>query len=170
MASPTPSPSAFPTQPPVAPLPAADPLPTAGEFIDPNGQFRIAILQGFRDWRRIGDAVLIERQDGALAYTALAQPVASGLVAPDNLAEIAKNVFQRGEGFSPGMAQPIPGGVQLDWSGNLTIGGNTQPVKGIIVAKPTNTQVLLLLIAATDAGAEKVPNAAAALIDSLQAL
>ncbi len=169
-ASPTVSPTVLPTQSPVpvAPLPAATPLPTSGEFVDPGGRFRVAILQDYRV-TSIGDAVLIERQDGTLAYTALAQPVlGGGLIAPDALAEIAKTVFQRGEGFSPGAAQPIPSGVQIDWNGSLTIGGNTQLVNGLIVAKPTGANVLLLLIAATESGAETIPNAAAALIDSLQ--
>lgn len=166
--SPTASPSPSPI--PVTPLPAATPLPTAGEFIDPGGRFRVAILQDYRV-TAIGDAVLIERQDGTLAYTALAQPVVGGgLIAPESLAEIAKTVFQRGEGFTPGATQPIPGGVQIDWNGSLTIGGKPQLVNGLIVAKPTGVNVLLLLIAATESEAETVPNAAAALIDSLQAM
>ncbi len=178
-ASPTASPIAplpggVPTQtlplvPAVAPLPTADPLPTAGEFVDPRGRFRVAILQDYRV-SAIGDAVLIEKPTGSLAYTALAQPATAGFLAPDTIAEMAKNVFQRGENFQAGSLQAIPGGVQLDWSGNLTIGGSTQPVNGVIIAKPTGSQVLMLLIAATEAGAEKVPNAAAALIDSLQAM
>jgi hypothetical protein len=169
-----PLPGGIPTQtlplvPPVAPRPVADPLPTAGEFVDPRGHFRVAILQDYRV-SPIGDAVLIESPKGSLAYTALAQPATAGFLTPDTLAEMAKNAFQRGEGFQTGSTQAIPGGIQLDWSGNLTIGGNTQPVNGIIIAKPTGTQVLMLLIAATESGAEKVPNAAAALIDSLQAM
>jgi hypothetical protein len=158
-----------PLAPPPLALPAADPLPTAGEFADPAGRFRVAILQDFRV-SPIGDAVLIEQKNGALAYTALAQPAGSGFPTPESLAAMAKNVFQRGEGFQAGSEQAIPGGVKLDWSGSLTIGGNPQPVNGIIIAKPAGTQVLMLLIAATEAGAEKVPNAAAALIDSLQSM
>ncbi|MBE9030073.1 hypothetical protein IQ266_10070 [filamentous cyanobacterium LEGE 11480] len=173
-ASPLPLPGGLPTQtfplaPPVTPIPAAKPLPTAGEFSDPSGRFRIAILEDYRV-SSIGDAVLIENKTGALAYTALAQPATGGLLAPENLAEIAKTVFQRGEGFQAGSSQQIPGGAQLDWSGSLTIGGNTQPVNGVIIAKPTGTQVLLLLIAATESGANQVPNAAATLIDSFQAI
>jgi hypothetical protein len=159
-----------PLAPPPAPLPAADPLPTAGEFTDAANRFRVAILQDYRV-SPIGDAVLVESPKGALAYTALAQPATAGFVTPDTLAEMAKNAFQRGEGFQTGGTQAIPGGgVQLDWSGNLTIGGMTQPVNGVIIAKPAGTQVLMLLIAATAAGADQVPNAAAALIDSLQAV
>jgi hypothetical protein len=182
--SPTVSPTALPTPsalplpggipnvplaPPPLALPAADPLPTAGEFVDPAGRFRVAILQDFRV-SPIGDAVLIEQPNGALAYTALAQPAGSGFPTTESLAAMATTVFQRGEGFQAGSQQAIPGGVKLDWSGSLTIGGNPQPVNGIIIAKPAGTQVLMLLIAATESGAEKVPNAAAALIDSLQSM
>jgi hypothetical protein len=173
--SPTlPLPGGIPTQtvplaPPVAPLPTADPLPTAGEFVDPRGRFRVAILQDYRV-SPIGDAVLVEHKTGSLAYTALAQAATAGFLTPDTLAEMAKNVFQRGENFQAGALQAIPGGVQLDWSGNLTIGGNTQPVNGVIIAKPTGSQVLMLLIAATESGAAQVPNAAVTLIDSLQAM
>jgi hypothetical protein len=160
---PTPS---LPVAPP--PLPAADPLPTAGEFNDPKGRFRVAILQDYRV-SPIGDAVLIENKTGSLAYTALTQP-SSGFLTPENLVELAKATFQRGEAFQAGTMRAIPGGIQLDWSGSLTIGGVAEPVNGVIIAKPTGTQVLLLLIAATESGAEKVPNAAAALIDGFQAL
>jgi hypothetical protein len=156
----------FPIAPP--PLPAADPLPTAGEFNDPRGRFRVAILQDYRV-SPIGDAVLIENKTGSLAYTAMTQP-SSGFMTPENLVELAKATFQRGEAFQAGSMRSIPGGIQLDWSGSLTIGGVASPVNGVIIAKPTGTQVLLLLIAATESGAEKVPNAAAALIDSFQAL
>ncbi len=159
----------LPLAPPPAPLPAADPLPTAGEFTDRANRFRIAIVQDFRV-SPIGDAVLIESPKGSLAYTALAQPATAGFLTPDALAEIAKAAFQRGEGFQTGSTQAIPGGIQLDWSGSLTIGGITQPVNGVIIAKPSGTQVLMLLIAATESGADQVPNAAAALIDSLQAI
>ncbi len=157
-----------PLAPPLAPLPAADPLPTAGEFVDPRGRFRVAILQDYRV-SPIGDAILIESPKGSLAYTALTQPATVGFLTPDSLAEVAKTAFQRGEDFQTGSTQAIPGGIQLDWSGNLTIGGITQPVNGLIIAKPSGAQILMLLIAATESGADKVPNAAAALIDSLQA-
>jgi hypothetical protein len=183
-ASPTANPTASPTpgllpppvaapnipQIPTAPtMPAAPPLPTAGEYQDPSGRFRVAILQGFT-MTPIAGTALMEAKDGSLAYTTLAQPAPASFMTPDMLAEIAKTTFQKGEGFQIGSQQPIPGGLRLDWNGELTIGGQTQPVNGIIVAKPAGTQVLLLLITATEKGAEKVPNAAAALIDSLQAM
>jgi hypothetical protein len=151
------------------PLPAADPLPTAGEFSDAKMPFRIAILQDYQV-TTIGNAVLIESKNGNLAYTALAQPAPAGFASPDVLGEIAKATFKQGEGFQASAPQVIPGGIRMDWSGNLTIGGQSQPVNGLMIAKPTATEVLVLLIAATEAGAGKVPNAAAALVDSFQAV
>ncbi len=151
------------------PLPVADPLPTAGEYQDPSGRFRVAILKDYKVIP-IAGAVMMESRDGSLAYTTLTQPAPASYLTPETLGEIAKNTFKQGEGFRPGVPQPIPGGVRLDWSGDLTIGGQTQPVNGVIVAKPTGAQVLLLLIAATEKSAGSVPNAAAALTDSLQAM
>jgi hypothetical protein len=170
----TPSPSATPGLPPVGipglPLPPpVTPLPTAGEFSDPNKPFRIAILKDYQV-TTIGNAVMLESPDGNLAYTALAQQAPAGFVTPDVLGEIAKATFKQGEGFQAGTVQMIPGGARMDWNGNLTIGGNTQPVNGLIIAKPTGANVLVLLIVATEAGAEKIPNAAAALVDSFQAI
>jgi hypothetical protein len=159
----------IPLAPPIAPLPAADPLPTAGEFSDPSKPFRIAILKDYQV-TTIGNAVMLESPDGNLAYTALAQQAPSGFATPDILGEIAKATFKQGEGFQPGTVQAIPGGMRMDWNGSLTIGGNPQPVNGLIVAKPTGANVLVLLIVATEAGAEKIPNAAAALVDSFQAV
>jgi hypothetical protein len=151
------------------PLPLANPLPTAGEYQDPSGRFRVAILKDYKI-TPIAGAVMMESRDGSLAYTTLTQPAPASYLTPETLGEIAKNTFKQGEGFRPGVPQPIPGGVRLDWSGDLTIGGQTQPVNGVIVAKPTGAQVLLLLIAATEKSAGSVPNAAAALTDSLQAM
>jgi hypothetical protein len=57
----------------------------------------------------------------------------------------------------------------MDWTGSLTIGGQTQPMNGVILVKTGGlNRALLLLIAATEAGTEKVPGALSALSDSLQ--
>jgi hypothetical protein len=147
----------------------ADPLPTAGEYQDRNGRFRVAILKGHRV-TPIAGTVMMEALDGSLAYTVVTQPAPSTYVTPDTLGEMARNTFQQGEGFRPGQPQPIAGGIRMDWSGDLTVGGQTQPVSGLIVAKNTGNNVLLMLIAATEKGGNVVPNAAAALTDSLQPL
>jgi hypothetical protein len=165
-ALPTPNLPLVPIAPP--PLPPAAPLPTAGEHQD--SRLRVAILKDYKRLKDIGGTVLFESPDGSMAYTAFAQPAPSNYITPETLAEMAKNTFKQGEGFRPGSPQPIPGGIQMDWSGELTIGGQPQPVNGVIVAKPMGAQVLLLLIAATEKAGATVPNAAAALTDSLQAV
>jgi hypothetical protein len=156
--------------PTVAPPPlTAVPLPTAGEYKDPAQRFRVAILQDY-SVTPIGDAVLLEAKDGHLAYTALARRTTGTLLNDEGLVQLAQSTFQRGEGFQAGPAQPIVGGIRLDWTGSLTIGGQTQPVSGVIVAKPAGENVLLLLIAATAKAADKIPNALSALADGLQSL
>ena len=179
--SPTPSvtPSALPT--PVSPLMpsliipnTAPPLPIAGKHTDPAKRFEIGLLQGYQV-TPLGDSVLIESPDGRLAYTVLSQTAGqlgllSGSVTLDNLAQIARNALQRGEGFQSEAPQSIVNGIQMNWTGQLTIGGKAQPVKGIIMAKPGNNSVLLLTIAATETGAADLPGAIVALGESLQGL
>jgi hypothetical protein len=175
-ASPTPPvpglpvPIAIPSPPPLAPVvPAAPPLPTAGEYKDGAGQFRVATLKGFAITPMAG-TFMAESTDGSLAYTVLSQQL-SGTAAfnDDYLVELAKSAFGRGEGFQMGLRQLFPGGLKMDWTGSLTIGGQTQPMNGVILVKTGGlNRALLLLIAATEAGTEKVPGALSALSDSLQ--
>jgi hypothetical protein len=176
IASPTPPvpglpvPLSIPSPPPLIPqVPAAPPLPTAGEYKDGALQFRVATLKGFAITPMAG-TFMAEATDGSLAYTVLSQQL-SGTAAfnDDYLVELARAAFGRGEGFQMGLRQPIPGGLKLDWTGSLTIGGQTQPMSGVILVKTGGlNRALLLLIAATDAGTEKVPGALSALSDSLQ--
>ncbi len=179
--SPTPSPTVTPTPTPIPTvMPSviipnnAEPLPIAGEHVDKVGRFRIGLLKGYRV-TNLGDSVLVESPDGRLAYTVLAQTAGqlgllSGSVTVENLAQIARNALQRGEGFQAEAPQPIVNGLQMNWTGQLTIGGKAQPVNGIILAKPGNNSVLLLTIAATEAGAADLPGAIGALGESLQGL
>jgi hypothetical protein len=173
--SPTAIPTAIPTVMPSVIIPNnAEALPIAGEHVDKVGRFRIGLLKGYRV-TNLGDSVLMESPDGRLAYTVLAQTAGqlgllSGSVTVENLAQIARNALQRGEAFQAEVPQPIVNGLQMNWTGQLTIGGKTQPVNGIILAKPGNNSVLLLTIAATEAGAADLPGAIAALGESLQGL
>ena len=168
---PTPVPSLMPSL--IIPN-TASPLPIAGKHTDPAKRFEIGLLQGYQV-TPLGDSVLIESPDGRLAYTVLSQTagqlgLVSGSVTLDNLAQIARNALQRGEGFQAEAPQSIVNGIQMNWTGQLTIGGRTQPVNGIILAKPGNNSVLLLTIAATEAGSADLSGAIAALGDSLQGL
>jgi hypothetical protein len=192
-ASPTTSPAATPSPPagvptvpglpqtpginPTTPLPAApsaEPLPTQGEYVDPNGRFKVALLKGYKASPLAG-SVLIESQGGNVAYTVLSLPqsqlgVAAGVLPTDALVQVARNAFKQGEGFETGESRSIAGGIQIDWTGNLTIAGGTQPVGGVILARQAQGSILLLLIAATEAGGDQVLGAASALANSLQPL
>jgi len=157
-------------------LPAVTPLPVTNTYIDANARFRVGIVQGYRVSPLAG-SVLIEAPDGVLAYTVVVQPVQREVFDQqplDNfaLAQVARTAFARGEGFSSS-AIPVDlptGGVQVNWSGSLTIAGQTQPVQGVILARQTGSDVLLLLIAAAQGGIEQIPNAVAALVDTFQPL
>lgn len=177
VASPGASPAPIPIAPPApAPLPAAptaDPLPTSGDYKDPNGRFIVGILKDYKVSPLAG-TVLIESPDGNLAYSVLAQPqsqlgVAGSIIPNEALVTAAQNAFRQGEGFQTGEVRSIPGGVQIDWTGNLTIAGATQPVGGVIVARQTSNSVLLVLIAATNEGGSRVLGAATTIANSLRA-
>jgi hypothetical protein len=151
-------------------------LPLGGEYRDPAGRFKIGILKDYKVSPLAG-SVLIESPDGHLAYSVLTQTqplnAAGGTASSDSesLVRIATTLLQRGEGFQPGSPQlEAGGGITLNWTGTLTIGGNAQPVGGTILVRPSPRQILLLLITATQTGGERVPGAVAALSNSLQAL
>ncbi len=180
--APTASPSATPASPTVIPpslpvlppTPAATPLPLGGEYRDPGGRFSVGILKGY-SVSPLVNSVLVEAPSGTLAYTVVVQPQPganslgiSPFLSQDALAQIAQTTFQRGEGFQAGTVQAVQAGVLLDWSGNLTIGGNTQPVTGVILARPSRSNILLLLIAATKDGSNQVSGAIASLADTLR--
>ncbi|MBD1823165.1 hypothetical protein H6F51_11820 [Cyanobacteria bacterium FACHB-DQ100] len=182
--SPSPSPIASPiATPPVVPIvptappslpaaPSAPTLPVSGDYKDPNNRFVVAILKDYKVSPLAG-TVLIEAPDGHLAYTVLAQPqsqlgIVGGVVPNEALVTAAQNAFRQGENFQTGQVRSISGGVQIDWTGNLTIAGNTQPVGGVILARQANDSILLVLIAATNAGGDRVLGAASTLANSLR--
>lgn len=181
---PSPTPSPTPPSPALTPAPVlappastAPPLTLNGDYRDPSGRFKIGIVENFKVSPLAG-SVLIEAADGSLAYSVVvqAQPpgIPIGLSAIDNgegLAKVASSVFQRGESFQPGQPQlEAGGGVVINWTGTLTIGGNAQPMGGVILVRPSPKQILIVLIAATQSGAGQVPAAVAAIANSLQSL
>jgi hypothetical protein len=137
------------------------------------------VLQGYKVSPLAG-SVLIEAPDGRLAYTvvAQAQPVNAAIGIRfqsesdiDLLAQAAITVFQRGEDFQPGPPRPeVGGGIVMDWTGSLTIGGQSQPVGGVILVRPNFRSILMTLIAATQTGSNQVPGATTAIANSLEAL
>ena len=153
------------------------PLPIAGAHKDAAGRFQIGLLKGYRV-SPLGDSILVEATDGRLAYTVVAQSAAqlgflTGVaLTPENLAQVVRNALGRGEGFQSELPQSIENGIQMNWSGTLTIGGKLQPVKGVVIAKPapTSNSIVMLTIAATDRGASELQSAIGALGESLQAI
>jgi hypothetical protein len=178
-----PTPSATPTLPPASiapppplPLPAVTPLPLSGMYQDAGNRFKVGILKGY-NLTSLASSVLVEAPDGSLSYTVALQPQAlvnatlDSFRASDSLTQSAQTFFQRGEGFKPGFAQPIaPSGIQLEWTGALTIAGKTQPISGVILARAAGQDALLLLIAATETGKAQLPNAIVALANSFEVL
>lgn len=157
------------------PASTAPPAALGGDYQDPNGRFRVGVLKGYKV-NPLAGSVLIEAPEGSLAYTVVPQSQPAGVPIGfgsglDNevLAKVATSVFQRGEGFQPGLPRPeAGGGVVMDWTGTLTIAGQSQPVGGVILVRSSAKNILLLLIAATQAGSGQVPSAIAALEKSIQ--
>ncbi|MEB3884377.1 hypothetical protein [Lyngbya sp. CCY1209] len=173
--SPSPTPQASPTPkpaPPPEPEPAVEPLPLSGSaYQDPRGQFEVGILQDY-NVGFAGNSPLLEAPDGNLAYTVVAKPRESDRALPDSsLAQIAIETFERGEGFDPGTYQSVGAGeIRMPWTGSLKIGANTQPITGSILVRQVGDRILILLVSATQAGAENIDAAIAALSDTLQPL
>ncbi|WP_448562534.1 hypothetical protein [Trichothermofontia sp.] len=172
----TDSPSPLPLPEQTGDTPNVTPLPVTNTYIDANARFRVGIVQGYRVSPLAG-SVLMEAPDGTLAYTVVVQPLQRAAFdhEPLNdfaLAQVAQSAFARGEGFtSTAIPVALPtGGIQVNWTGTLTIAGQTQPVQGVILARQTGNDVLLLLIAGAQAGIAQIPNAVAALIDTFQPL
>jgi hypothetical protein len=95
----------------------------------------------------------------------------AGQINPTELTQVATTVFQRGEAFQPGSAQPeAGGGAVVPWTGQLTIAGRTQDVSGSILVRPNPRNLLLLIVTATESARSQVPEALAALANTLQAI
>jgi hypothetical protein len=145
-------------------------------YQDAANRFKVGILKGY-NLSPLAGSVLIEAPDGSLSYTVVPQPQALAKVAldpqsvSDSLTQVAQTLFQRGEGFKPGFAQSFaPSGIQIEWTGSLTIAGKTQPISGVILARPAGQDALLLLLAATETGKAQLPNAIVALANSFEVL
>lgn len=159
------------------PAATAEPLPLGSDYQDPGGKFRVGVLRDYQV-TPIAGAVLIESPDGSLAYTVVAQSQPTGVpigfasgVDSELLGKIATTVFQRGEGFRPGLPRPeAGGGVVIDWTGTLTLAGQPQPIGGMVLVRPQAQTILLLLVAATESASSQVPAAIAALDKTLQPL
>lgn len=168
-------PGPLPPVPQLTESPSVLTLPLSGDYQDPGDRFQVGILEGYKV-SSIGNAPLIESGDGSLAYTVVVLPQVNGqpfdqFVTDAALAQAAQQVFQRGEGFqTTGFQTVVQGGTLISWTGSLTIGGQTQPIEGVILARQAAGTIFLLLVAATETGVDQVSSAIATLANSLQIL
>jgi len=142
-----------------------------GTYQDPAGRFQVGILEGY-NVSAVGVSPLFSSPDGNLAYTVVVRSRSSSRpLTAATLAQIAIDTFRRGEGFIPDRFRPLGSGrVVIPWTGSLTMGGNTQPMGGIIFVSQPQQDILMLLISATETGGASVDAAVATLADSLQPL
>jgi hypothetical protein len=171
------SPSIVPA-PPAPPASNAKPAELSSTYQDAIGRFKVGILKNYTVTPMAG-SILVEAPDGNLAYSVIPQSqplgnpigLSTGYDNSESLAKIATAAFQRGEGFQPGPPQPeAGGGAIMNWTGDLTIAGKTQPVGGVVLMRPSSKMILLLVVTATQAGADRIPAAVAALANNLEAL
>jgi len=177
--APTPQASPSPLPPPPSPPspeptptveePTAPPLEIGGVYEDSQGFYQIAIVQGYTVGST-GTSPLFESPDGQVAYTVLRLPrLTRQRLTNGILAQIAVEELERGEGFVAQGYIPLDEGVvQVPWTGTLTQGRNSQPMSGTLIATQPEQDVFLVLIAATEAGADQVPNLLTTLVDGLE--
>lgn len=139
-----------------APIPAAAPpgLPMADTpYRDPGGRFQVGVLQDYTP-SIVAGIPLFESPTGELAYTVAIRPRANAATVNEAaLAQIAIDTVSGGEGFTPGAFEPVPaGGAKVPWSGTLTT-KKPQVMQGILLSRQAGDRILILVIAATEAGA-----------------
>ena len=172
-ASPTSNPaeSPAPAEAPAAPAPAA-PAPAEAtdesadleRYTDPGERFEVAILPDYAVNATAGIS-LIESPEGDLAYAVVVkQRATDAALGEAALTQITIETFQDGEGFQPGEVTKADTGIQLAWTGSLTLGkAPPQPVSGTILTRQADRNVLMLVVSATGAGTEKLDAAIAQL-------
>lgn len=194
----SPSPEASPQASPVPAAPATTPtvVPQDEEatpvtlseetYTDPGNRFQVGILAEYAQEDNVAESIdednlqpytvsavggipLIESPDGNLAYTVVVKPRATAQrLSNEDLAQMAIEVFEQGEGFKPEAFEAQgTGEILIPWTGMLN---NTQSMGGVILARQSDRSVYLLLISATEKGASKVEPAIGLLSDTLQAI
>lgn len=177
---PLPNPEAVPPEPPAPPV-ATLPLSSA-PYTDPGQRFQVGILQGYSP-NTVAGVPLFESPQvelpedreiaaGAVAYTVAVRPRATD--APLNagaLGQVAIDTFRNGENFEVGAVEPLgTDAAQTPWRGTLTTGSKTEPMQGVIIARQIPGRVLILIVAATEAGADQIQPVAQTLAPTLQAM
>ena len=166
---PPPPPPPTPEQTPAIEVPTASPLEIGGVYQDPDGFYQMAIVQGYKVGST-GKSPLFESPDGQVAYTVLRLPrITKQRLTNGILAQIALEELQRGEGFIAQSYIPLDEGVvQVPWKGTLTQGRNSQPMSGTLISTQPEQDVFLVLIAATEGGADQVPSLLSTLVKGLE--
>ncbi|MCC5899380.1 MAG: hypothetical protein JJU32_15880 [Phormidium sp. BM_Day4_Bin.17] len=139
-------------------LPVLPDVDTAGLTLSENvyqqpGQFQVGVLEDYRTSEHAGVA-LIESPSGELAYTVQVQQRANDRqLIDDELVQLAIDRLQRGQGFELGTVRPLDTGLLLvNWT--ATSGGT--PLSGRIFLRQVDSQVLMLVVSATQEESEQL--------------
>lgn len=129
------------------------------------GQFQVGVLDDYQTSVTAGVA-LVESPTGGLAYTVQVQQRANDRpLIDDELVQIAISQLERGEGFRLGDVRAIDTGVVIvNWTGRL---GNT-PLLGRVFLRQVDSEVLMLVVSATEEEAEQLDAVVAVVSNTLQ--
>lgn len=188
--TPTPVPTSTPS-PQRVPVPVASPTVAPPEFSEPEpppepepieitvevplgegtyskaDRFQIAILEGYEVTETAG-IPLIESSDRHLAYTVLWKQQASNTLLPSStLTQMAIDELEDGEGFQfQTIEASVPGAVLLSWSGTA----KNVPVGGKVLVRQADDGVMMLVVAGTGDGIDRLDRAISALAETLKPL
>lgn len=126
-------------------------------YQDPGGRFEVGMIEGYSE-SMVAGIPLFESETGDVAYTVAIRPRANtATVNEAALAQIAIDLLGSGEGFKPGVFEPTAnGGAKLPWLGTLTIQRSSQPMQGLVLSRQADDRILILVIAATEAGSDNL--------------
>ncbi|HEY9814632.1 MAG TPA: hypothetical protein V6D20_02325 [Candidatus Obscuribacterales bacterium] len=158
-----------PASPEATTLPAPSLALAEEGYQDPGQRFQVGLLADYTQTMLAG-VPIFESPDGTLAYTVALRPRATDVdLNAGALSQVAIDTFRTGEGLQVGAFEPVTDGARLPWTGTLTMGRNTQPMQGVMLARQVPGRVLLLLIAATAEAADQVEAVYATLEPTLTA-
>jgi len=191
--TPVPAPTAVPTSTPspqASPAPAASPTVAPPEFSEPEtaspqtpevtvdlpvgegtyseaDRFEIGILEGYELTPTAG-VPLIESPEGDLAYTVLWERQATNTPLPaPALTQMAIDELEDGEGFQmQEIEASVLGAVLLSWSGTA----KDTPVAGKVLVRQANDAIVMLIVAGSGEGVDRVDAAMSALAETLKTL
>lgn len=160
-------------EPPASPEATTLPAPSLAlaeeGYQDPGQRFQVGLLADYTQTMLAG-VPIFESPDRTLAYTVALRPRAADVnLNAGALSQVAIDTFRTGEGLQVGAFEPVTDGARLPWTGTLTMGRNTQPMQGVMLARQVPGRVLLLLIAATAEAADQVEAVYATLEPTLTA-